>query len=95
MKLQEIEALVSDGESEQIELKKTTGQRTAGAETACAMLNGQGGFVFFGVRSGGRIEGQQVADHTLQQVVAELGSSHRSSFSPRWWPWRATGTLLP
>lgn len=73
MKLKEIEALVSDGESEQIELKKTTGQRTAGAETACAMLNGQGGFVFFGVRSGGRIEGQQVADHTLQQVVAELG----------------------
>ena len=35
--------IVARGESERLELKRSTGQRTDAAKTACAMLNGLGG----------------------------------------------------
>lgn len=72
MTLAELEALVSGGESEQVEFKKTTGQRTLAAKTVCAMLNGKGGFVLFGVTDAGTIRGQQVTADTVAEVVAEL-----------------------
>lgn len=68
----EIEQLTAQGESETVELKKTTGQRRRAAETVCGMLNAQGGFVLFGVTPDGDIRGQEVSDDTLQEVVREL-----------------------
>ena len=47
MHLHELKDLISDGEAERIEFKRSTGQRTEGARTVCAMLNGLGGFVLF------------------------------------------------
>lgn len=38
----ELRKLVSDGESERVEFKRSTGQRTEAAKTVCAMLNGIG-----------------------------------------------------
>ena len=38
MQLSKLYALVANGETEQIEFKKSTGQRTEGAKTVCAML---------------------------------------------------------
>lgn len=72
MTLDELQALVAEGESERLELKKTTGELRAGMESLCAMLNGNGGQVLFGVTDGGRILGQQVSDRTLRDVAAEL-----------------------
>ena len=72
MTLGELRALVAEGESERLELKKTTAELRAGMETLCAMLNGNGGQVIFGVTDGGRILGQQVSDRTLRDVAAEL-----------------------
>lgn len=72
MTLNEVRSLVAEGESEQVEFKKSTGQRRRAAETVCGMLNGQGGFVFFGVRSGGNVTGQEVSDKTLRQIMQEL-----------------------
>jgi ATP-dependent DNA helicase RecG len=46
--LRELQALVAGGESERVEFKRSTGQRTDGARAVCAMLNGLGGFVLFG-----------------------------------------------
>ncbi len=57
---QELQAIVAGGEVAQVEFKRTTGQRSEAARTVCAMLNGDGGFVLFGVRDDGRIEGQEV-----------------------------------
>lgn len=37
------------------------------------MLNGQGGFVFFGVSPDGKVKGQHVSDQTLRDVVEEFG----------------------
>ena len=72
MNLDDLRALVGKGESEQVEFKRSTGQRTAAAKTVCAMLNGLGGFVVFGVNDKGEIAGQQVSTKTLEELSNEL-----------------------
>jgi ATP-dependent DNA helicase RecG len=68
----ELSAIVHSGESEQVEFKKSTGQRSDGAKTVCAMLNGSGGYVLFGVTDAGEMRGQQVSAGTLEDLVHEL-----------------------
>jgi ATP-dependent DNA helicase RecG len=70
--LAELHLLVSAGESEQTEFKKSTGQRTEAVKTVCGMLNTGGGFVLFGVTDGGKIVGQQVSAETLDTLIREL-----------------------
>ncbi len=72
MNLDELKELVRGGETERVELKRSTGQRTAAGKTVCAMLNGLGGFVIFGVTDRGEIAGQTVAARTLEDVANEL-----------------------
>ena len=62
MPLEKLKELIVKGESENLEFKKTTGQRTEAAKTACALLNGQGGLVIFGVSDKGELIGQQVTN---------------------------------
>jgi len=72
MNFHELKELISNGESERLEFKRSTGQRTEAAKTVCAMLNGLGGFVLFGVTNTAEIIGQQVGDKTLEDIAAEL-----------------------
>lgn len=72
MNLPELKRLVAKGESERVEFKKSTGQRTEAAKTVCAMLNGVGGVVLFGVTDRGELSGQKAAESTLRDVVQEL-----------------------
>ena len=72
MDLKVLYDLVATGESETLEFKKTTGQRTEAAKTVCALLNGHGGFLLFGVSDKGEILGQQVAAKTLEDISFEL-----------------------
>lgn len=65
----ELSAIVSGGESEGIEFKTSTGQRTEAARTVCAMLNGRGGFVLFGVRDDGSVVGQQIGARTIEELI--------------------------
>lgn len=74
--LREIECVVASGESTQVEFKLSTGQRTDAVRAACGMLNGNGGFVLFGVADDGRIVGQQVSTGTLEDVARELQRIH-------------------
>ncbi len=69
--LQELEQIVARGESEQVEFKVSTGQRTDAVKTVCGMLNHAGGWVLFGVDRG-IITGQHVSDDTLESLVREL-----------------------
>lgn len=71
--LADIESLVRSGESEMLELKRTTGERREAARTICAMLNHRGGRLIFGVEPDGRIVGQMVSDRTVEEVAQELG----------------------
>lgn len=72
MRLAEIEALISGGESETLEFKKSTGQLTRAAETLCAFLNAAGGLVIIGVTSHGKTVGQAVSDKTQQDIANVL-----------------------
>lgn len=72
MRIEELRQLVSKGESENLEFKKTTGQRTEAAKTVCALLNSRGGFVLFGVSDKGEIVGQQVSAKTLEDITLEM-----------------------
>ncbi|MFY9821289.1 MAG: RNA-binding domain-containing protein [Thermoanaerobaculia bacterium] len=68
----QISAWAAAGESETLELKRTTGERREAARTLCAMLNHRGGRVLFGIEANGRVVGQQVSDHTIEEVAHEL-----------------------
>jgi len=73
MLTEELQRLVAAGESDTVEFKRSTGQRTEAARTACAMLNGRGGFILFGIEPDSRqTTGQQVGASTLEDVVGEL-----------------------
>jgi ATP-dependent DNA helicase RecG len=80
MNTQELTALVGGGESETVEFKKTTGQRSEGAKTVCAMLNGVGGFVLFGVTAAGKVVGQETTSQTLEDVHNELRRIEPAAF---------------
>lgn len=68
----ELKQLVAAGESERLELKKSTGELRSGMETLCGFLNGHGGTVLFGATPAGKIQGQDVADPTLREIAEEI-----------------------
>lgn len=72
MNVDDVKDIIARGEGEQVELKGTTGQRTRAAKTVCAMLNGLGGFVIFGVSDKGELVGQQVSARTIEDISAEI-----------------------
>jgi ATP-dependent DNA helicase RecG len=71
MTLDELQALVHQGESSSLEFKTTTGQRSDGARALVGMLNGFGGRLLFGVMPDGTIRGQDVSDRTLELLSPE------------------------
>ena len=76
----QVETWAQSGESEMLELKATTGERRAATRTLCAMLNHRGGRVLFGVTPEGRMTGQQVSDHTVEDVAQEIGELDPPAF---------------
>jgi ATP-dependent DNA helicase RecG len=69
---EQIVSWAASGESETLEFKRTTGERQEGMRTLCAMLNNRGGRVLFGVEADGQVMGQQVSDHTIEEVAQEI-----------------------
>ena len=64
------------GESEQIEVKKTTGEVRSAAETICAFTNTRGGCVVFGARESrnkAKVIGQMIGANTIEEVANEMG----------------------
>ena len=80
MTLAEIESLAAAGESETLELKKSTGERRTGMRAVCAMLNHRGGRVLFGVEPDGRVIGQLVGERTIEQLTDELNEIDPPAF---------------
>src|SRR5690349_574701 len=72
MNLEQLKRLIAKGESDRHEFKKSTGELKGGMESLCGFLNGLGGKLFFGVTKGGRMEGQDISDSTLQEVSREI-----------------------
>ncbi|MBY0279030.1 putative DNA binding domain-containing protein [Candidatus Binatia bacterium] len=68
-----LQTLIAQGESETLELKRSTAELKRAGETLCAFLNGEGGKVLIGVAPDGKLVGQDVADITLRDIAAMLG----------------------
>ena len=66
MTLIELQKLVAEskGEWEHLDVKRTTGELHGGMETLCAVLDGVGGKVLFGVSDAGRIAWKEDAINT-------------------------------
>lgn len=69
--------MVLQGESEDLEFKKSTSLLHAAAETLCGFLNKKGGLVLIGITAEGKIVGQHTTDNTLQEIATVL-----SKFEP-------------
>ncbi|PKQ27520.1 MAG: ATP-dependent DNA helicase RecG, partial [Candidatus Anoxymicrobium japonicum] len=67
--LQQLSALLRQGEGLACEFKRSTGELKEGMQTLCAFLNGAGGMALFGVRPDGKAEGQGVSDQTLRDIA--------------------------
>lgn len=67
-----LEALAAGVETHELEFKRSTGQRSDAARSACAFLNGSGGQVLFGVEPSGRVVGQELGGSTLDDIVHEV-----------------------
>ncbi len=72
VKLDDIQKLILQGESETLEFKESTGKLREGCHTLCGFLNHKGGKILFGVSDKKDIRGQDVSDHTQQEISREL-----------------------
>jgi len=63
---------IAAGESEILELKRSTGQLPRAGQTLCAFLNARGGKVVLGVVDGGAVVGQDVSDKTRRDIAGML-----------------------
>lgn len=72
MMREELARIVAGGESERVEFKRSTGQRTEAMKTVCALLNGMGGYVLFGVGNDGTMIGQASTARTLEEIANEI-----------------------
>lgn len=72
MNLVALQALIAAGESQTLELKKSTAEKDRACRSLCALANGQGGQVVFGVTPSGKVVGQKVTDRTLEELAQEF-----------------------
>ena len=63
---------IAAGESLTLELKKSTAEKDRACRSLCALANGQGGQVVFGVTPAGKVLGQKVTDRTLEELAQEF-----------------------
>ena len=72
MNLPALQTLIAAGESQTLELKKSTAEKDRACRSLCALANGQGGHVVFGVTPAGKVVGQKVTDRTLEELAQEF-----------------------
>jgi ATP-dependent DNA helicase RecG len=72
--LEQLKALIVNGESETLEFKQTTNARSLAeaGKTLCGFLNSNGGVLLFGIMDNGKIIGQEVADKTKIEIAENI-----------------------
>jgi ATP-dependent DNA helicase RecG len=66
---EEVRALISHGEGQRLEFKRSLAELETGVRAAAAMANTDGGHVLFGVRDDGTILGVHIGAQTRERVV--------------------------
>ena len=73
MTIEEVKAIIQSDETRTLEVKKTTGELKDGMRSACAFLNTDGGWLFFGIAPTSlKILGQEVTDNTRKEIAREI-----------------------
>lgn len=72
--IEQLRALVAQGESHNLEFKASTANLKGAFETLCGFLNAHGGTVLIGVNDKGKIIGQHVSDQTRQDIAKEVSN---------------------
>ena len=73
MTIDDIKRIISTDETRTLELKKSTGELKDGMHSACALLNTDGGWLFFGITPKSlNVTGQQVTDNTRQEIAQAI-----------------------
>ncbi len=85
----EISSLITAGENEQLEFKKSSSLLKEAIVSICAFANKNGGTVIFGVSDNGTVTGQMVSDDTLKNIA----NSIKLNTEPRLFPQVAKATI--
>lgn len=79
LNLSQIKKFIAQGESDTLELKKTTAQLKSAFETLCTFLNSNGGTIVIGISPTGNIIGQDVTDNTKQEIASHIAKIEPSA----------------
>ncbi len=74
---------IAGGESETLELKRSTSSLREAVETIAAFANHKGGDLVFGVDDDGTVVGQQVSDDTLKNIANSIKLNTESKLFPQ------------
>src|SRR5690242_16547202 len=72
MDIEQLKSIVKQGESHNVEFKKSTAVLKAAFQTVCAFLNCKGGTVLIGVTNEGKIVGQEISDQIKQTIANDV-----------------------
>ena len=73
--------LAKKGESEEVELKKSTAQLERALKSVCSFSNHKGGRVYFGINKG-IIVGQEVSEQTLKSISQKIRQRIKTEVTP-------------
>ncbi|MCG2769796.1 MAG: helix-turn-helix domain-containing protein [Anaerolineae bacterium] len=79
---EEIRALISHGEGQRLEFKRSLAELETGVRAAAAMANVDGGHVLFGVRDDGAVLGVQIGSQTRERVVQAITDNSDPTLYP-------------
>ncbi len=79
--LKELNEIIENGETEEVEFKKSTAQLEKGMRALCAFLNHKGGAVYFGIDNK-TLVGQQVSDPTLRSISQKVRQKIKPEITP-------------
>lgn len=82
MKPDKVEDIISDGEGQSVEFKKSFAEDNDAIETLCAFANAEGGTVLFGITNEGERKGVSLGRNTLENFANKLRRETKPSISP-------------
>lgn len=80
MNIEQMQSLVIQGESTNLEFKTSTAKLASAFATVCAFLNNKGGTVLIGVKDNGKIIGQDITDATRLEIANEIRKIEPAAF---------------
>ncbi len=81
MDQKQLNEVIENGETEEVEFKKSTAQLEKGLRAICAFLNYRGGAVYFGIDKG-KFVGQQVSDQTVKSISQKIRQRIKPEVTP-------------